>query len=218
MVSVKGNFMTKKLLLALLIVAHSAFGAFPGDFPSDAGVISGADLSLTGSVTSALSVTGGDIDATRSESAGDVIILSKNTDTGATSRAVFRAEVGTGSAGDPLAIWAIEGVKTYHVGIDNSASDDFIIGDTATVGGSTAINVSSASAVIALGVGATYTNVRIQSAGTTRIQTNATGMGFFNTTPIAQPTVTGSRGSNAALTSLLTHLASFGLIVDGSSA
>lgn len=41
--------------------------------------------------------------------------------------------------------------------------------------------------------------------------------GFNNTTPIAKPTVTGSRGSNAALASLLTALANYGLVTDSSS-
>lgn len=42
-------------------------------------------------------------------------------------------------------------------------------------------------------------------------------IGFFGTAPAAKPTVTGSRGGNAALASLLTQLATLGLIVDSSS-
>jgi len=42
-------------------------------------------------------------------------------------------------------------------------------------------------------------------------------VGFFNTTPVTKPTVTGSRDGNAALQSLLTALASLGLITDSSS-
>lgn len=42
--------------------------------------------------------------------------------------------------------------------------------------------------------------------------------GFFGATPIAQPTVTGSKANGAALTSLLAQLAALGLIVDGTSA
>jgi hypothetical protein len=41
---------------------------------------------------------------------------------------------------------------------------------------------------------------------------------FHNSTPVVQATVTGSRGGNAALASLLTALAAKGLIADGSSA
>jgi hypothetical protein len=47
----------------------------------------------------------------------------------------------------------------------------------------------------------------------------ATGnVGFNNTTPIAKPAVTGSRGGNAALASLLTALANYGLITDSTTA
>jgi hypothetical protein len=41
--------------------------------------------------------------------------------------------------------------------------------------------------------------------------------GFFGATPVAKPTVTGSRGANAALQSLLAALANLGLITDSSS-
>lgn len=43
-------------------------------------------------------------------------------------------------------------------------------------------------------------------------------LGFHGAASVAQQTVTGSRGGNAALASLLTKLATLGLIVDGSSA
>lgn len=42
-------------------------------------------------------------------------------------------------------------------------------------------------------------------------------IGFFGTTPIQKPTATGSKGSNAALASLLTALANLGLIVDNTT-
>lgn len=42
--------------------------------------------------------------------------------------------------------------------------------------------------------------------------------GFFGATPTTKPTVTGSRGGNAALASLLSALATLGLITDSSSA
>lgn len=47
---------------------------------------------------------------------------------------------------------------------------------------------------------------------------DGSAVGFYGSTPVVQPTVVGSRGGNAALASLLTFLASQGLIVDGSSA
>lgn len=47
---------------------------------------------------------------------------------------------------------------------------------------------------------------------------DGTTAGFFGTAPATQPTVTGSRGGNAALASLLTALAGVGLIVDSTTA
>lgn len=46
----------------------------------------------------------------------------------------------------------------------------------------------------------------------------ANTLGFHGATPVTKQTVTGSRGGNAALASLLTALANLGLITDGSSA
>lgn len=45
-----------------------------------------------------------------------------------------------------------------------------------------------------------------------------TKVGFFNTAPATKPTVTGSRGGNAALASLLTALASLGILIDSTTA
>jgi Phage protein Gp138 N-terminal domain len=42
-------------------------------------------------------------------------------------------------------------------------------------------------------------------------------IGFYNVTPQSKPTVTGSKSGNAALASLLTQLASLGLITDSST-
>lgn len=47
---------------------------------------------------------------------------------------------------------------------------------------------------------------------------DGSNVGFYNTTPTTKQTVTGSRGGNAALASLLTGLAAIGLITDSSSA
>jgi len=54
--------------------------------------------------------------------------------------------------------------------------------------------------------------LRIRGAG------SAAALGFFGVAPATRPDVTGSRGGNAALASLLTALATLGLITDSSSA
>lgn len=53
--------------------------------------------------------------------------------------------------------------------------------------------------------------------GTEIIAATSNAIGFYNTAPTTKQTVTGSRGGNAALQSLLTALSNLGLIVDSSS-
>ena len=76
----------------------------------------------------------------------------------------------------------------------------------------------------------TYTGVKVVGSSvdimagtgsgteTSRIKVDGTGIGFFATAPAAKQTVTGSRGGNAALASLLTALATQGLITNSSTA
>jgi len=48
----------------------------------------------------------------------------------------------------------------------------------------------------------------------TMLKVSGKGVGFNGTAPIAKPTVTGSKGGNAALSSLITALSAYGLIID----
>jgi hypothetical protein len=61
--------------------------------------------------------------------------------------------------------------------------------------------------------------VTLSGGGAGAIEVGATGdgIGFYGHGVAAKPTVTGSRGANAALTSLLTALASLGLITNSST-
>lgn len=55
-------------------------------------------------------------------------------------------------------------------------------------------------------------------SGNKRIEVSTAGnIGFFGASPAAKPTVSGSKGANAALTSLLTALATLGLVTDSTS-
>lgn len=46
---------------------------------------------------------------------------------------------------------------------------------------------------------------------------NTSKLGFFGTAPIVKPTITGAKGGNAALTSLLSQLAALGLVIDSTT-
>lgn len=54
--------------------------------------------------------------------------------------------------------------------------------------------------------------------GTVNVRWNNSGLGFYGATPVAKPAVSGSRGGNAALASLLTQLATLGLVTDSTTA
>jgi hypothetical protein len=56
--------------------------------------------------------------------------------------------------------------------------------------------------------------VLASDAMTERLSLDGNGIGFFGASPVARPTVSGSRGGNAALASLVTALSSLGLITD----
>lgn len=79
---------------------------------------------------------------------------------------------------------------------------------TGTAAGDGVIKHLTAGAQLWIGVGTDAQEIRIQDAK----------LGFFNTAPVARPTVTGSRGGNAAMASTLTALASLGLLIDNSTA
>ena len=60
--------------------------------------------------------------------------------------------------------------------------------------------------------------VQLKYNGTVRFEVNTTGIGAYGASPVAKPTVVGSRAGNAALASLLSALASIGWVTDMSTA
>lgn len=66
------------------------------------------------------------------------------------------------------------------------------------------------------GIGYSPTNSRfvIRAGDADRLAVTGTGMGFNGTAAINKPTVTGAKGGNAALTSLIAQLVAYGLIND----
>ena len=96
---------------------------------------------------------------------------------------------------------------------DNAGTTRYgYVGDPAT--GDSNIALRAEVGALILGDSGNASAITI-SGGHTKIAGN---IGFNDTTPIAKQTVTGSRGGNAALASLLTALASHGLITNSSTA
>ncbi len=68
--------------------------------------------------------------------------------------------------------------------------------------------------VVLIAGGATITGVSLLNGNLQHIGTNA---GFFGTLPITKPVVTGVKGANAALASIIAELANLGLITDSTT-
>lgn len=105
----------------------------------------------------------------------------------------------------------------------NSASQEFRMNyRNASNVATTAISMqvsSGGDASLIGGVGnSTLFAIKTPGAASPQIQMFQSGIGFFGGFPAGKPTVTGSRGGNAALASLLTALAGLGLLTDSSSA
>lgn len=89
------------------------------------------------------------------------------------------------------------------------ATIDAFMGDASQITGGVADDYE-----IYKSAGEIYLNV-----GSTRaLRVGAATVGFYNTSPAIRQTITGSRGGNAALASLLTGLATIGLITDSTTA
>lgn len=100
------------------------------------------------------------------------------------------------------------GSDALKIGADNS---------TKIVANSTAIQAYNNDIASTLTINAAGGNLTMGASADTVMTLRALQMGFFSATAISKPTVSGSRGSNAALASLCTALANLGLITNSTS-
>lgn len=101
---------------------------------------------------------------------------------------------------------------------------DFEVANTAGDGGANlGLNATPPSASMSLSDGADNAQVHLDKAvgidiNTTKaIRLRPATLGFFDGVGIAKPTVSGSKGANAALASLMTALAAYGLVIDSTT-
>jgi hypothetical protein len=128
--------------------------------------------------------------------------------------------------GDPGSVFMSGGAGDIGItggGVSIQAGDGEPGGTVSIFGGSSGSGTGG-DVTIRPGAGATFGTLTLGSDAGTCINITANGttyvplLSFFTATPIAQPTVSGSRGGNAALTSLITTLANLGLIIDTTTA
>ena len=112
-------------------------------------VTAGTGLTVT---TGGILVSGGDIINSHSNAGTDVTIEVTNSDnTNGASRSGVEIATGGASSGDPYLSFQISGVgaSTMTMGLDNSASDLFVISNSTAIGTSNALTLSQAGALAA---------------------------------------------------------------------
>ena len=170
----------------------------PSPIDIDGGTSTFVNLSTSGDLTVGddLLMTGGNITATTTAaSLGGTTVNGLLQVTGAIDvRGNIRDDGGTLTLGDDVAI-----TNTLDA--------------RGAIFNSTWTYVSFSEGIYVDGASQFTNNVEIDGA----LNHDGSTVGFYNTTPATKQTVTGSRGGNAALASLLTALSTIGLITDSSS-
>lgn len=121
----------------------------PGSIESTTTMTVGTGLTVT---DGGILVSGGDIINAHSDAAADVTIEVTNSDnTSGASRSGVEIATGGASSGDPYLSFQISGVgaSTMTMGLDNSASDLFVISNSTAIGTSNALTLSQAGALTA---------------------------------------------------------------------
>lgn len=130
-----------------LMGATGADPAFTGSPSFSGSVTAGTGLTVT---TGGVLVSGGDIINSHSDAGTDITAEVTNSDnTSGTSRAGVEIATGGASSGDPYLSFQISGVaaSTMSMGLDNSASDLFVISNNTALGTSNALTLSQAGAL-----------------------------------------------------------------------
>ena len=130
-----------------------------------------------------------------------------------TKRMSFLPVSGVPSEGSTV---SMDGVDSFNV---KSATDKNLVVQLPGAASPSAFQSFRVSTADGAGAYTVRLNVtRSATQITDNLQHLGTKVGFNGATPITKPAVTGSRGGNAALASLLTQLATLGLITDSTTA
>lgn len=172
-----------------------------------------------------LQVTGGNVAVS-----GGILVAGATLQQAISLKVVGAADIGIAFNRNDISGW--------HAGVDQSDNDAFSIGPGQAINSTTGLKITTGGVIVTnvgsttvpgitrqgdedTGISITPTgtnNVRIIANGATEVTIGAGAIGFFAAAATTKQTVTGSRGGNAALASLLTSLANYGLITDSSSA
>jgi hypothetical protein len=217
--SVRDNFQIAHDEISALQAA-TATGPY---LPLIGGSISGPTIFGGGITTYGLIVPGGG-PPVNIGSAGSGTVTIGNSTTGWLLNLNGPSNAGRGIRWQTAAVarWQLNCNATIEAG--SNVGSDLDLSRFTDAGGSLGnpvFRVFRASGNILINAAAADAGYRLDVFGTTRLNgatTIGNTVGFNNTAPIAKPTITGAKGSNAALASLLTALANYGLITDSTSA
>ncbi len=150
--------------------------------------LSGNTLSSTGSDTNiSINVTPkgtGSVVYSASRAGLDLNYQATNSDnTNGASAAGFQAAVGGGTAGDAYSQYAVSGVTTWTTGLDNSASDAYVIAASNALGTSNAASWSTAGALTnTAGIIASTGNIAASAGSVTAATTLTATLGAITAT------------------------------------
>lgn len=175
------------------------------------GATADADVRSDSSATTSLYIDGTHTHALAVDAGAGAVVVGSLT----LAAAASLLEVQSTAAKDPLVLFGNQSANAsqrIRFQCLSSQSEWFIAGSSNAV--------ITGTAAADQGIKITGSGKAFHIGGTTKIitVTAADTMGFYGSTPVAKPSATGSRGGNAALASLLTQLASLGLITDSTSA
>lgn len=153
---------------------------------------------------------------------------------GHVANAVNCLQISGGAAGNPAQIYAVGADPNIGVRINTKGTGAFAL--TGSGGGHYSFVVNAAPSTVnyitmstaptgsKVSIGASGADsdiglyVQGKGAGGLVLGQSAGAIGFFGSGGATKPSITGSRGGNAALTSLLTQLAGLGLVTDSTAA
>lgn len=115
----------------------------------------------------------------------DLAINAIHSATTGAGNAVFTLSTHPSGTGDPQVHFRISGTQSWRVGVDNSASDAFIISRGSALGTNNVLSISTGD-VITL---SDAVNIAVNTSTGTKIGTATTQkLGFFNATPVVRQT------------------------------
>ena len=132
----------------------------------------------------------------------------------ANGSAVFSGNMRPGGGSYDVVKVRSDGLSFWNSGLQKGLDITAASGGGYVAGGTGGLHLTSAAIVALESLGA---NTEIDASGTIYLAKTSGNLSFFGAGGSGRPTVSGSRGGNAALASLLTALANLGLVTDSST-